>query len=57
MDQPQARALPADMLAQVQVCALVSFGLGDRMVEVGQLVSVSKARANYLAFLRLAEPT
>ena len=40
---------------QVEVRALKVFGLGDKLIEVGEIISVSASRASYLAFLQLVE--
>jgi hypothetical protein len=54
VEQYQARPLPPEMLEPVQVRCVVAFGLGDRMFEVGEIVTVSRARCSYLCFLGLA---
>jgi len=51
----ESRALPAEMLQVVEVRAVRPFHLGDQRIEVGELVQVSKARAEYLRFVQLVE--
>ena len=55
--EPEARLLPEEMLQPVQVRALRRFELGDRVVEVGDVVTVPRHRAEYLRFLQLVEWT
>lgn len=43
------------MLEPVAVRVVVAFGLGDRMVDVGETVTVPRHRAEYLRFLQWAE--
>ena len=54
-DLYEPRAMDPAMLEPVQVRCVVAFGLGDRMVEVGETVSVPRHRASYLVFLKIAE--
>lgn len=54
-DLYESRPLPPEMLELVQVRCMVAFGLGDRMVQVGDVVNVPRHRGEYLFFLRLAE--
>ena len=41
--------------ARVEVRAIRVFGIGDKLIEVGEIISVSASRASYLAFLQLVE--
>jgi hypothetical protein len=54
VEQYQARPLPPEMLEPVQVRCVVAFGLGEKLVEPGEVVMVSRARADYLVFLQWA---
>jgi hypothetical protein len=47
--------MPPEMREQIDVRALVPFGLGGRVVEVGEVLRVSRSRGSYLVFLRLVE--
>lgn len=49
--------MPLSMLEPVQVRARRRFELGDRVVEVGGVVTVPRHRAEYLRFLQLVEWT
>jgi hypothetical protein len=40
---------------QVEVRVLKTFGIGDRLPEIGETIAVSASRASYLCFLGLAE--
>lgn len=51
----ESRPLPPDLQEQIDVRALVPFGLGGRVVEVGEVLRVSRSRGSYLCFLRLVE--
>ena len=55
LGQADARPMPPDMLEPVAVRCVVVFGFGDKVVQVGEVVTVSHARANYLRFLGLVE--
>jgi hypothetical protein len=50
------RDVPIDphMLELVQITVLRPFGLDDRLLAVGETVTVSRARADYLVFLQWA---
>lgn len=47
--------LPPEMSRVVEVRAISRFELGDKMIEPGQIVRVSRSRGEYLHFLGLAE--
>ena len=49
------RILPPHMLELVEVRAVMPFGIGDVLVEVGSVITVSRHRGDYLKFLGLAE--
>lgn len=40
---------------RVEVRAIKIFGVGDKLVEVGETLMVSHTRASYLKFLQLVE--
>ncbi len=54
-DRYEPRTISPNMLEPVQVRCVVEFQLGDKVVQVGEVVTVSRSRADYLRFLRLAE--
>lgn len=54
MDNPIP--MPADMMAQIPVRVLVPLWIGDRLLTIGEVVQVSRARASYLCFLQITEP-
>lgn len=55
INESSGQALPGEMQEAVKVIALRPFHLGDERIEVGVIVQVSKARAEYLRFLGLAD--
>jgi len=50
-DLYEPRPMEKGLLEPVSVRCVVSFGLGDALVQVGDLLTVSRARADYLRFL------
>ena len=51
----EPRPLPLEMREEVQVRAVKVFGIGPRLIEVGEIVTVSRSRAEYLTFLGVVE--
>ena len=49
------RELPPDLLECVRVRALAEFGIGEKLVQVGDVVTVARHRADYLRFLQMVE--
>jgi len=54
-DLYEPRPMEKGLLEPVSVRCVVSFGLGDKVVQVGEMVIVSRSRADYLLFLCLVE--
>jgi hypothetical protein len=54
-DLYEPRPMDQGLLEPVSVRCVVAFGLGDKVVQVGELLTVSRARAEYLRFLCLVE--
>src|SRR5262245_51978554 len=47
--------LPPEMYEAIEVKVVKQFGLGDRLVEVCEALTVSRARGEYMKFLGLVE--
>ena len=50
-DEP--RPMPPDMQQHVEVRVVQPFGLGEHLLQIGETVMVTAARAEYLRFLKL----
>ena len=50
-----SRPMPPDMRELVAVRALRPFELGEKVVAVGEILSMQKHRADYLRFLQIVE--
>jgi len=45
--------MPPDKLQHIEVRVVQPFGLGDHLLQIGETVTVTQSRAEYLRFLGL----